>query len=72
MVEEDGTELGGNMAERILGPLSQRLFGLPPRRAANLMAYCFAFGGIIELFMIKVWIKETNCARSCAAAHACK
>jgi len=55
--------------ESYFSPLTQRLFGIPPRRAASLAAGCFAVGGFIELFMINVWVKDTNCAlcRRCRA-----
>jgi hypothetical protein len=41
---------------------TERVFGLPPRRVANLMAGCFGAGALIELFMLKVWVRDTNCA----------
>lgn len=40
---------------------SEARLGIPARRAGILVAACMGCGAAIEFFMIKVWIKDTNC-----------
>ena len=40
----------------------RRLFNISAARTGALVAGCLFVGGAMELFMVKVWIKDTNCA----------
>ena len=38
--------------------------GIPAMHASRIMVICLGAGFCMETFMVKVWIGQTNCARS--------
>ena len=47
-----------------------RWTGLPAARLGLMIAASMSTGAVIEMFMINVWIKDTNCAHKLSYAYA--
>ena len=41
--------------------MAEKFLGIPAQRAALMAGGAFCLGGGMELFMIKGWLKDTNC-----------
>ena len=52
---------------KVKGPIdaaSMKWLGIPLMHASRIVAIGIAVGAVMETFMVKVWIGQTNCARS--------